>query len=147
MIKHIPNKIYFEELERLLATGQKAVVTVRGNSMMPLLRDGKDAVEVVRHAPERLNVGEVVFFRYGPSWVMHRIATIDGEHITFAGDGNLGRVEHALRSNVTADVVAVIRPSGRRVECKNWRWQLPSQLWLLLPHFVQRCCLALLRRL
>ena len=146
-MKRIPNKIFFEELERHLASNSSAVVTICGNSMMPLLCNGIDAVEIVPHRPERLRVGEVAFFQYGDSWVMHRIAAIDGEQITFAGDGNLGRVEHALRSDIKADVVAIIRPSGRRIECVNWRWQMVSRLWLLLPRLLQRCYLALLRRL
>ncbi|MBP3317897.1 MAG: S24/S26 family peptidase [Alistipes sp.] len=146
-MKVIPNKIYFEELERTLTAGKSAVVTIRGNSMMPLLRDGKDAVEVVSHTPPRLVVGQVVFFQYGEGWVMHRIAQIDGERVIFAGDGNLGRVEKALRKDVKADVVAIIRPSGFRIACDSWRWQIPSKLWLMLPHFVQRCYLAVLRRI
>ena len=146
-MKLIPNKIFFEELERHLASNNSAVVTICGNSMMPLLRNGVDAVEVVPHRPERLRVGNVAFFQYGESWVMHRIAAINGEQITFAGDGNLGRVEQALRSDIRADVVAIIRPSSRRIECENWRWRVPSRLWLLLPRLLQRCYLALLRRL
>ncbi|MBR7114861.1 MAG: peptidase S41, partial [Alistipes sp.] len=79
--------------------------------------------------------------------VLHRIEKIEGDRITFAGDGNYKIKEVATRQDIVAVMVAVKRASGRRVECsgKSWRWQ--SRAWLMLPAFVRRVILGIRRRL
>ena len=43
----ISNDIFFAEVERLLGEGGEVVITIRGNSMQPMLRDGRDKVVLV----------------------------------------------------------------------------------------------------
>ncbi|MBO5860538.1 MAG: hypothetical protein J6Q45_02585, partial [Alistipes sp.] len=84
----VDNKIFFAEVENLLAEGESVTVRVRGCSMMPHLRDGKHSVVVRRCKAEDIKLGAVIFFEYRGGWIMHRLRKIEGDKLTFAGDGN-----------------------------------------------------------
>lgn len=143
----LSNELFFAQVENLLSTGEEVEILVKGHSMTPLMLSGKD-VAILRSATDAdIKVGAVVLFRYRGAHVLHRIEKIEGDRITFAGDGNYKIKEVATRQDIVAVMVAVKRPSGRRVECseKSWRWQ--SRAWLMLPAFVRRVILGIRRRL
>lgn len=143
----LSNELFFAQVESLLSTGEEVEILVKGHSMTPLMLSGKD-VAILRSATDAdIKVGAVVLFRYRGAHVLHRIEKIEGDRITFAGDGNYKIKEVATRQDIVAVMVAVKRSSGRRVECseKSWRWQ--SRAWLMLPAFVRRVILGIRRRL
>ncbi len=143
----LSNELFFAQVESLLSTGEEVEILVKGHSMTPLMLSGKD-VAILRSATDAdIKVGAVVLFRYRGAHVLHRIEKIEGDRITFAGDGNYKIKEVATRQDIVAVMVAVKRASGRRVECseKSWRWQ--SRAWLMLPAFVRRVILGIIRRL
>ncbi|MBO4992650.1 MAG: hypothetical protein J6C60_00135 [Alistipes sp.] len=143
----LSNELFFAQVESLLSTGEEVEILVKGHSMTPLMLSGKD-VAILRSATDAdIKVGAVVLFRYRGAHVLHRIEKIEGDRITFAGDGNYKIKEVATRQDIVAVMVAVKRSSGRRVECsgKSWRWQ--SRAWLMLPEFARRVILGIRRRL
>ena len=141
------NNLFFGEVERLLSDGEDVTIMVRGNSMRPLLRDGRDKVVVRCFCGENIALGDVMLFRYNGGYIMHRVVRIEGDRIVFAGDGNYKRWEIAARRDVVARIVAVIRPSGRRVNFDSQRWRTLSTAWLVLPQIVRRVILGVLRRI
>ena len=54
------NKIFFAEVEELLAEGRQVTILVRGNSMRPLLRDGRDKVILRKANDEDIKIGAVL---------------------------------------------------------------------------------------
>lgn len=72
----IPNREILPLIEESIRSGVPVRLTVRGGSMRPLLRDGKDVVTLYPCVPEMLKKGDVVFFRYRGSFVLHRIVRI-----------------------------------------------------------------------
>ena len=143
----LSNELFFAQVESLLSTGEEVEILVKGHSMTPLMLSGKD-VAILRSATDAdIKAGAVVLFRYRGAHVLHRIEKIEGDRITFAGDGNYKIKEITTRQDIVAVMVAVKRSSGRRVECseKSWRWQ--SRAWLMLPAFVRRVILGIRRRL
>lgn len=143
----LQNKIFFAEVERQLAEGHTVTIKVKGHSMTPLLRDGRDSVVVRAVRSEDIKLGQLMFFRYRGAWVMHRLCRIDGECLTFAGDGNYRKQESVLRSDVVATVIAVRRKDGRVVSCDSRRWHRASTLWLALHPFIRRVILSIIHRL
>ena len=143
----LSNEIFFAQVESLLSTGEEVEILVKGHSMTPLMLNGKDVAILRSAADADIKVGAVVLFRYRGAHILHRIEKIEGDRITFAGDGNYKIKEVATRQDIVAVMVAVKRSSGRRVECsgKSWRWQ--SRAWLMLPAFVRRVILGIRRRL
>ena len=143
----VDNKIFFAEVENLLAEGESVTVRVRGCSMMPHLRDGKHSVVVRRCKAEDIKLGAVMFFEYRGQWIMHRLRKIDGDRLIFAGDGNYKLEEIVGRDALRGVVTDIISPSGKKLSCESFLWRFKSGAWLMLPAIVRRYMLAIIRRL
>ena len=143
----VDNKIFFAEVENLLAEGESVTVRVRGCSMMPHLRDGKHSVVVRRCKAEDIKLGAVIFFEYRGGWIMHRLRKIEGDRLTFAGDGNYKLEEIVGREALRGVVTDIITPSGKKFSCESFLWRFKSGAWLMLPAIVRRYMLAIIRRL
>lgn len=145
--RSIDNDIFFREVERLLAEGDSVTIRVRGNSMRPLLRDGRDRIILRQFTDEDVRRGAVMLFRYRGMYCIHRIKRIEGDTIVFAGDGNYRIEEQVSRCDLKAVMRAVLLPNDTIVECDSLRWRVPSKLWLILPQIARRLILGVLRRL
>lgn len=129
----LPNEIFIPEISRLVAQGKQVVFTPTGCSMRPYIEGGVDSVTLV--APRELQVGDIVLAEVADKhYVLHRIYALQDESVTLMGDGNLQGVEHCLRSNVLAQVVAIRSPKGRhKPVTKAWLWRhmlRSRRLWL-----------------
>ena len=143
----LSNNLFFAEVEELLAEGKQVTILIIGNSMSPLLRDGRDKVVLRKANDEDIKKGAVMLFRYRGSHVMHRVTKIEGDVVIFEGDGNYKLQEVATRKDIIAVMEAVVRPSGKRIECSSRRWRTWSCLWLLQTRFERRVILGIMRRL
>ncbi|MCL1867475.1 MAG: S24/S26 family peptidase [Paludibacter sp.] len=144
-MKVIPNNLFFSEIEKILSAGENVSITVKGRSMTPLLRSGRDVVVLSSADEKSLAVGQIVLFRYNDRHLLHRIIKIDAEKLVIQGDG-VRSTEIATRADVIGVVVAIIRKSGKKITLPN-RWEnLYFRLWLLLKPF-RRYLLTTYRRL
>ena len=141
------NDIFFAEVERMISEGQSVTIPVKGFSMRPMMRSEKDKVIVVRHTEKDIKQGAVMLFRHNGHHIMHRIVKIEGQNITFAGDGNYRIREQATKDDIVAQVTAIIRPSGRTISLDSRRWKIYSTLWLALPKILRRFILGLTNKL
>lgn len=129
LMKNIPNNLFFSWIESELSQGRSAQFRVKGNSMFPLLSNGKDSVVLCRCNAADLKPMDVVLFRYRGSYVLHRIISRDGEFLSIQGDGSYVAKETCTTDDVVGKVTAVVRKSGRRVSTNSWRWRIPSFIW------------------
>ena len=141
------NDIFFAEVERRINDGQSVTIPVKGFSMRPMMRSEKDKVILTAHSDNNIKQGAVMLFRHNGHHIMHRIVKIEGQNITFAGDGNYRKTEQATKDDIVAQVTAIIRPSGRVISLDNRRWKIYSTLWLALPKIVRRFILGLTNKL
>ncbi len=142
------NRLFFAQVEEMLAEGREVQLRVKGFSMRPLLRNERDVVVLAPHrSGEPLRRGEIVLFRYCGRHILHRIVRIDGDRLTLEGDGNYRQQEHCTAGDVAAVACRVIRSNGREIGCDSLRWRLQSRLWLMWPPLVRRYALAALFRL
>ncbi len=105
--------------------GEKALVTVRGRSMLPYLRPDVERVELA--APGEIRRGDIVLARVDDDrrYVLHRVVDIspDGA-LTLMGDANLHRQERCLREDVAGVVSRVVSDDGvRRRPSRAWLWR------------------------
>lgn len=142
----ISNDIFFAEVERLMGDGGEVTITIRGNSMQPMLRDGREKVVLRRYEGDELQRGDVMLFRYRGGYVLHRVVSIDGERIVFSGDGNYKLYEQATTKDIVARMVAYVK-DGRRVECTDKEWLRYSRVWMALPMLLRRVILGVKRRI
>ncbi len=128
-MKQLPNEAFFEWVEEELSQDRPVTFRVRGNSMFPLLKDGKDSVMLYPCVGEELRVMDVVLFKYKGRHVMHRIVSIDGDKLSMQGDGLPMTYEHCLRGDVLGRVGFVIKSSGKKLDVHSKKWMWPSALW------------------
>lgn len=120
-------------------TGDQVIrhVSFSGRSMLPMLRQGKDTVEV-KKAPERLKKYDLPMYR-GPSgkYVMHRIVDVREDHYVCLGD-NTYAYEKVRPEQIVAVVCAFYRGDkripvdapGYRLYCRVWCAAYPVRRFL-----------------
>lgn len=121
-----------EELMTLVretvATGQKVrYLPFRGISMLPMLRQGRDTVEL-SPLPERLKKYDLPVYQL-PSgkYVMHRVVDVKDDHYICNGD-NLVQMETVYHHQMIAVVSAFTR-DGKRVEIDDPRYRAYYRFW------------------
>ncbi|MBR3682634.1 MAG: S24/S26 family peptidase [Tidjanibacter sp.] len=113
--KQIANDLFFASAEEFLREGRSVELRVKGFSMRPFLRNGRDVV-VLAPVEEgvALRKGMVVLFRYRGRHVLHRVRRVDGGSLVIEGDGNYRTIEHATTADVVAWVSEVRLDGGPR---------------------------------
>lgn len=125
-------------LRERLAAGQKVrYLPFRGTSMLPMLRQGKDSVELAP-LPERMKKFDLPVYQY-PSGkvVMHRIVDVKEDCYICLGD-NLVDLETIYPHQMIGFVTAFKR-GNRRIEvtskgyrfyCRFWYCLYPLRKWI-----------------
>lgn len=99
-------------IEESIREGKSVSLTVKGNSMSPLLKDGKDVVKLVPFRPEDIKIGDVILFRYGTRFLLHRIISMDASNyedpvIITKGDA----LKNTENTRMSAVVALAVLPS------------------------------------
>jgi signal peptidase I len=126
-MKKIPNNIFFDEVTRLIEQGEAVTITVRGTSMTPCLRDGRDRVILAPFVDADLVRGTVVLFRYKGRHILHRIIRRTGDGLEIQGDA-VPTTESATVADVVAVVKEIVRPNGHVIHNGSVRWRL---IWVV----------------
>ena len=128
-MKQIPNDLFFAWVETEIAQGRSVQFRLKGVSMFPLIRGGKDEVVLRPCSAEELRPMDVVLFKYKGKHLLHRIIRREGDRLLIQGDGSYVAQEQCSVDAVIGKVQAVVRPSGRVVPVESWRWRFPSFVW------------------
>ena len=136
----VSNDVLLSLAQEFLDEGMKVLLPLKGESMLPFIRPGKDLALV--EAKKDAAPGDVVLARTtAGNYVIHRVVRIEPDgNLILKGDGNLVGTETCTPEGVMGTVVQVQRPSGkihfpRRVKS-----------WQKLPLFLRRVVLALYKR-
>lgn len=120
-------------------TGEQVIrhVNFSGRSMMPMLRQGKDTVEL-KKAPERLKKYDLPMYKGpGGKYIMHRIVDVRDDAYICLGD-NTYTYETVRREQIVAVVCAFCRGKrriaveapGYRLYCRVWCAAYPVRRFL-----------------
>lgn len=124
-----PNEQFFALVEKELEEGKTVKIRLKGSSMFPLLRSGRDSVILVKSPADSLKPMDVVLFKYCGNYILHRIIKKDGARLLLQGDGVISAVERCTVDDVVGKVVKVCRSSGRTISVDSKRWFFASRLW------------------
>ena len=127
----IPEEELLPLIRTQLAAGHKVrYLPFRGVSMMPMLRQGVDSVELAP-LPEKLKKYDLPVYQY-PSGkiVMHRIVEVREDCYICLGD-NTYRYETIYPQQIIA-VVSAFRRGDKRIEADAWAYRLYSRVWCAL---------------
>lgn len=113
--------------ERLSSGHCVRYLPFRGTSMLPMLRQGKDSVELAP-LPEKLKKYDLPLYRY-PSgkYVMHRVVGVRPDYYICLGD-NTYRYEHITHEQMIA-VVSAFKRGDKRISVQSPLYRLYSRVW------------------
>ena len=131
-------------IERSIKELGYAVAPIAGTSMMPLLKEGRDRVELKPYCHERLKKGDVVLYKKNDdTLVLHRIIkTENGEFFTVLGDHQFNNDERVNNNQIIA-VACGFFIKGRYVTEKTRWYRMYKKIWLCNLNF-RRIILAVL---
>lgn len=114
--------------ERLAAGQTIRYLPFRGVSMLPMLRQGKDTVEL-SPLPEKLKKYDLPVYQY-PSGkvVMHRVVSVENGYYLCLGD-NTYKYEKILPEQLIG-LVSAFKRADKRIEVTNRGYRLYSRLWV-----------------
>ena len=140
-IKVLPNAVLLSQAAEFLASGMEVLLPVKGNSMLPFIRSGRD-LALVRKEKEVQEGDVVLALDSTGQYVIHRVVKVaqDGS-LTLKGDGNLRGTESCGKDDVLGTVIEVRKPSGKVLFPRR------VKSWQKLPVFLRRVILALYKRL
>ena len=143
-MKTISNEIFFAQVESEILAGRSVRFKVKGSSMYPMLRDGKDEVTLSPlNSPP--NVNDIVLFRYRGKHVLHRIIAFDGNTYTIQGDGIYMSCETCKLEDIVGTVTQ-IHKKGKAPIGTTSQWVFSYIFFWQNLRFFRRYLLAILRR-
>ncbi len=152
----IDNNTYFDAVTTMLKEGQDVTINVRGASMLPFLSESRSDQVILEGAeactPDgrervKVNVNDIVLFRLGDRYFLHRILKINDNDIAeIQGDGILNAKERCHRDLILARVTTIIRSGKDAINTKSSTYRRNVRIWMILKPF-RRPMLWLWKRL
>ena len=114
--------------ERLAAGQRVRYLPFRGVSMLPMLRQGIDTVELAP-LPEKLQKYDLPVYQY-PSgkYVMHRIVRVRENDYICLGDNTYSY--EVIRREQMIGVVSAFKRGDRRIETDAFSYRLYCRIWV-----------------
>lgn len=132
------------------------VYTNKGYSMMPLLRQRRDIIEIRKKEPGRCKKYDVVLYRRGDKYILHRILKVLPEKYIIAGDHNIF-LEKDVTDNMIIGVMTRVVRDGKTITPDNLWYKVYVHLWcdvypvrmglLKAKWFIYRCLRFVKRRI
>ncbi|MBR4756176.1 MAG: S24/S26 family peptidase [Bacteroidales bacterium] len=123
--KIVGDDILFEMIGELISEGREVIITPKGNSMLPVIRNGLD---------RPAEVGDILLVKVGGRFIMHRVYAVEWPGITLMGDGNVRGQEHCTADDVIGIVTEIHKDGGRVVipgKGRLWRLVRPFRRYIL----------------
>ena len=117
-----------QTFEQVIAEKGKLVYTNVGDSMMPLIKQGRDLV-VIKKAEGRLKKYDVPLYkRDSGQYVLHRILKVRKDDYVLCGD-NRYRREYGITDRHIIGVLGEVVRNGKTVGMNDFRYKLYVHLW------------------
>lgn len=118
-------------LEQELARSGRLIYVTKGYSMRPFIRSGQDLVEIHPRGPERLRKYDVVLYRRGAEYVLHRIVAVRDRDYVICGD-NCVELEKGITDSQIIGVLTGIVRDGKKLDIHSRGYRLRVRLWVAL---------------
>ena len=135
-----------DNIESIIAVGERFELSVTGFSMLPLLGRPGDTIIVRRTTECEDIVGRIAMFRGSQhNIIVHRVLRINEGIVTLKGDGNPHLEERTPRSEIIG-VVESIHRGKKIIDCTSKSWRRKEKMWLATPIILKKYILAIMRR-
>lgn len=104
------------------------VYTNVGYSMMPLLRQKKDLIEIKKRNNERYRKYDVVLYKHGGKYILHRILKVLPDRYVIAGDHNTF-IDPPVTDDMILGVMTRVIRDGKSITPDNFWYKVYVHLW------------------
>lgn len=101
--------------------------TIRGVSMRPLLRQGKDVVVIEKPNRHWGKYDTVLFLRRNGQYVLHRILKVMNGKCWIVGDNCISG--EVIDDDQIIGVMTSIKRGGKTIKVTNWKYKMYVHLW------------------
>lgn len=122
-----PNAVFYT-FEDFLETKGFILYTNVGCSMMPLLRQRRDIIEIRKKEAGRCKKYDVALYKRGNMYILHRVLRVLPEGYLIAGDNNTF-VERDVTDEMILGVMTRVIRNGKDIYMDNPRYRLYAHLW------------------
>ncbi len=121
----MPEKKTFEQA---LAEHGSFVTRAQGVSMQPLIRPGRDLVEISQKGSDRCKKYDVVLYKRDGKYILHRILEVRPQDYVIAGDHQIYKEYGVTDEDIIGVLSAVIR-GGKRIPVTGKNYLRYVRLW------------------
>ncbi len=132
-------------IRQLLEAGQQVKFSPHGSSMLPMLRDGKDSVTLIKPQGKLKKYDIPLYLRPQGGYVLHRVVGEDPEGYILCGDHQTA-LEHGVTDGQVLGVVCAFTRKGKEYTVTQKSYRLYARIWVAIRP-LRRIVLAGLRRL
>jgi hypothetical protein len=104
------------------------IYTNVGCSMLPLLRQKRDVIEIRKKGPGKCKKYDVVLYKRGETYILHRILKVLPEGYIIAGDHNTFLETDVIDMMILGVMSRVIR-DGKTITMDNIWYKIYVHLW------------------
>ncbi len=112
------------------------IYKTKGDSMRPLIRPGRDIIEIGARGKEPLRKYDVVLYRDVEKYILHRIIRIrkgqGGTEYSAMGDHNFSMDRGVRDEEVIGVLTGIIRDGTKRVDLGSLKYRLYVLFWCRL---------------
>ena len=155
-MKSFGPSVRFVSFEELLEKDGYLVYNNLGYSMLPLLRQKKDIIEIRKNSSERYKKYDVVLYKRGEQYILHRIIKVLPDRYIIAGDHNTF-IDPPVTDDMILGVMTRVIRDGKSITPDNFWYKVYVHLWcdfypirvflLKAKSFVYRCLSFVKRRI
>lgn len=129
------NKSCFEEV---LARDGRLFYTNVGDSMMPLIKQGRDLLVIEKPTGKPKKYDIPLYRRDSGQYVLHRILKVRKKDYIICGDNRWSR-EYGITDRHIIGILKAIVRDGKEISMTDWQVRLYAHLWC--DFFPVRCLL------
>ena len=124
---------YVPLIKEVIESGGEFRLFPRGTSMLPLLRQGKDSVILVKPG-QKLKKRDIIFYkRPNGQFVLHRIVKAPkNQEYVLCGD-NQTALEKGVTDSMVIAVVSAVYRAEKRIEKSRLSRRFYELVWCLMP--------------
>lgn len=155
-MKSFGPSVRFVSFEELLEKDGYLVYNNLGYSMLPLLRQKKDIIEIRKNCSERYKKYDVVLYKRGEQYILHRILKVLPDRYVIAGDHNTF-IDPPVKDDMILGVMTRVIRNGKSITPDNFWYKVYVHFWcdfypirvflLKAKAFVYRCLSFVKRRI
>lgn len=114
--------------EEILTRDGRLVYSNVGDSMLPLIRQGRDLLVIIPPTGRLKKYDVPLYKRDRGQYVLHRILSIRDKDYVICGDNRWSREYGITDSHIIGVLTAIIR-DGKEIPMSDWRLRFYAHLW------------------